>query len=67
MNYKNLFMLFSVGILSTLLLADNPGDDAVNDEPVAVETAEESVEQVVAEEETSSEAMRLKTKRAQLF
>jgi outer membrane receptor for ferrienterochelin and colicin len=53
MNYKNLFMLFSVGILSTLLLADNPGDDAVNDEPVAVETAEESVEQVVAEEETS--------------
>lgn len=54
MNYKNLFTFLSVGLLSTFLLADNPGEEPVVEEAEVVETSESSVEQVV-EEETSSE------------
>ncbi len=54
MYYKNLFTFLSVGLLSTFLLADNPGEEPVVEEAEVVETSESSVEQVV-EEETSSE------------
>lgn len=53
MNYKNLFMLFSVGLVSTFLLADNPGQDVVTEDAV-VEKVDESVEQVVNEEDVAS-------------
>ena len=54
MNYRNLFTFLSVGLLSTFLLADNPGEEPVVEEAEVVEASESSVEQVV-EEETSSE------------
>jgi outer membrane receptor protein involved in Fe transport len=57
MNYKNLFTFLSVGLLTTFLLADNPGEEPVVEEAEVVETSESSVEQVVeqvVEEETSS-------------
>ena len=53
MNYKNLFMLFTVGLVSTFLLADNPGDEVVSEDAV-VETVDESVEEVVSEEDVAS-------------
>ena len=53
MNYKNLFMLFTVGLVSTFLLADNPGDEVVTEDAV-VEKVDESVEEVVNEEDVSS-------------
>ena len=53
MNYRNLFMLFTVGLVSTFLLADNPGDEVVTEDAV-VETVDESVEQVVNEEDVAS-------------
>ena len=46
-------MLFSVGLVSTFLLADNPGQDVVTEDAV-VEKVDESVEQVVNEEDVAS-------------
>ena len=53
MNYKNLFMLFTVGLVSTFLLADNHQEDVVTEDAV-VETVDESIEQVVNDEDVTS-------------
>ena len=55
MNYKNLFTFLTIGLISTFLLADNPGEDPVVEEAEVVESSETSVEQVIAEEAVSEE------------
>jgi iron complex outermembrane receptor protein len=55
MNYKNLFTFLTIGLISTFLLADNPGEDPVVAEAEVVESSETSVEQVIAEEAVSEE------------
>jgi hypothetical protein len=66
MNYKNLFMLFTVGLVSTFLLADNPGDEVVTEDAV-VEKVDESVEEVVNEEDVSSSDEAVEGKMVPLF
>ena len=53
MNYKNLFTFLIVGLLSTFLLADNPGEDVVEE---AVSPDETSVEEVAAADDVSSDS-----------
>ena len=55
MNYKNLFTFLTIGLISTFLLADNPGEDPVVEEAEVVESSETSVEQVIAEEAVPEE------------
>ena len=62
MNYKNLFTFLSVGLLSTFLLADNPGEDVVvvdNPNEDIVENAssqdETAVEEVVVPDDVASD------------
>lgn len=55
MNYKNLFTFLTIGLISTFLLADNPGENLVVEEVEVVESSETSVEKVIAEDAVSEE------------
>ena len=51
MNYKNLFMLFTVGLISTFLVVDVQAQDASEEDSVEAVVSEETVETEEAESE----------------